>query len=82
MEIAGGVLGWSDQQFWSSSIQYFLASVRGAQEFHGGKKEEPIAREQYDQVREDYRAELSMTTDDLKRLREKQKQAKASTSKP
>ncbi len=72
MEIAGGVLGWSEAQFWDSSMQFFTASFRGWLEKNGNKKSE-LAQEDYDDFKREHCAELSMTSDDLARMRAKQK---------
>lgn len=40
MIIAGGMLGWTEAEFWSSTLPYFRASVEGLNQFHGGANNE------------------------------------------
>lgn len=73
MEIAGGAFGWSEDRFWGCSMQYFMATVTGYMQAHGIKSASPPSREEYEETVEKYSAELALTSDDLRRLRAKQK---------
>ena len=73
MEIAGGILGWSEAQFWDSSYQYFQASVDGWLELNGTKKPD-LSEQEYEDFKQESAGFLSMTSDDLRRLREKKAQ--------
>jgi len=68
MEISGGVLGWSECQFWNASPQYFYASLDGWMEKNGVKKND-LTPEIYQDFKQEYAAELSLTDDDLARIR-------------
>ncbi len=70
MEIAGGILGWTENQFWDCSYQYFQASVDGWLE-RNGKRESVLAEDDYEDFKQENAAYLAMSGDDLKRLREK-----------
>lgn len=72
--LAGGHLGWSEAQFWSSSPVYFLAAWRGYLASRG-VKESTLTSEGWEKFKREHAAELAMTTEDLKRLREARKRS-------
>jgi hypothetical protein len=55
MNFAGGVLGWSEAEFWGSSLAYFRAAHEGYRLAKGGKpKTEPMSRERYEEIKRKY----------------------------
>jgi len=70
MEIAGGVLGWSEEQFWQSSPQYFKMAIEGFKAKNGIKQSD-LTQNEYEEFKENHSAELALTSDDLARMREK-----------
>lgn len=50
MSFAGGVLRWTEEEFWSTSLAYFRATWEGWAEANGTKRARgnPPTREQYE----------------------------------
>ena len=73
MKFAGGVLNWPEDRFWEASPVYFFAAWRGYLESRGVSQSSRMSEDDWEAFKQEHAAELAMTTDDLKRLRERQK---------
>jgi hypothetical protein len=69
MQIAGGVLHWTEAEFWSCSPVYFQSTLDGILEMHGKQAGNDIDAETYEQCKTEYAAELALSSDDLARIR-------------
>ncbi len=72
MEIAGGMLGWTESQFWDCSYQYFKASIDGWMEINAIKPTD-LSEDEYENFKQENSAYLALSGDDLRRLRENNK---------
>ena len=74
MEIAGGVFKWTEQQFWNTSLQYFLAAIDGWVECNGGKRTSHTGWSTYSEDVSEYAADLALSDADLARIRERRQE--------
>ncbi len=51
MRFAGGVLGWSEDQFWNASFAYFRATWEGWGHAHGVEAAKPMTRDRYEELK-------------------------------
>lgn len=54
MEIGLGILNLAPAAFWDMSLHEFYAACEGLQEFHGGKKQNPLTRDELQELMELY----------------------------
>ncbi len=73
--MAGGALGWQEQHFWQSSLPWFVAAADGWLQANGANND-AMDREDYENFKAEYAAELAMSDDDLRRKREQQQTRK------
>ena len=57
MSIAGGQLGWSEEQFWKSSLPWFQKSVEGHRAFHGVDTVTPPDEDEIEEAKEQAKRE-------------------------
>lgn len=51
MMLAGGMLGWSEGQFWAATPAYFRASLQGLARFHGQEDDAPMTEDAYEALK-------------------------------
>lgn len=73
MAVAGGWLGWSEDQFWSASPAYFYAALDGWVEQRGGGRADPRDEDEIRDAKAQYAPKLAKTSADLARMRELQR---------
>ena len=77
MQIAGGWLGWPQDEFWRSAPRYFYAAIDGYLESRGVKRQADIDREEMRVEMAQLGPALGKSSADLVRMRELQRGRKA-----
>ena len=72
MQIAGGWLGWSQDEFWRSAPRFFYAAIDGYLESRGVKRQADIDPEEMQAEMARHGPALGKSSADLARMRELQ----------
>ena len=83
MQMAGGWLGWPQDEFWRSAPRYFFAAIDGYLESRGVKRQADIDPEEVRAELARLGPSLGKSSADLVRMRELQRARRSAlTSKP